>query len=183
MEGDADIDKAENEPLRHPAVKAARREEGKGKQGKQQNHDGRGPRLDLLLSNAEPDNSGNENQAQGQDHNIQHTPAHGQGKDQRHHTDRRGNAEHTLTQADLVVKDDIKPFSNHAKSRSFSHGSYIPPICPHSPSYASRRAAWLARINSTSPRVPASSSSFAWAERASAPMVRAVLLRAWTLMA
>ena len=49
LQGDADIDKAEDEPLRHAAVKSAGGEKGNGEQGQQKHGDGRGPQMDVFF--------------------------------------------------------------------------------------------------------------------------------------
>ena len=54
VQGDADVDKAEHKPLRHPAVKPARSKEGERKQGEQKYHYGCGPCMDASLLNTEP---------------------------------------------------------------------------------------------------------------------------------
>ena len=118
-QGDADIDEAEHKPLRHPAVEPARGKECEGEEHQQQYHDGRGPRLDALLSDAELHDHRYGRQAYHEDHEIQNTPAHRQGEYQRNHADHGHNAEYALTHTDPVIREDLKPFFNHAVSHSF----------------------------------------------------------------
>ena len=49
FQGDADIDKAENEPLGHTAVQPASRKKDQGKQYKQKHHRSRCPCIDTFL--------------------------------------------------------------------------------------------------------------------------------------
>ena len=113
LQGDADIDKAEDEPLRHAAVEPACGEKGDGKQGEQQRRNGRGPQLDALFADAELHNQRHCGKAGQQQRDIQNIPAHGQRENQRDHADACHNAEHALAQADPVVGDDLKPFFYH----------------------------------------------------------------------
>ena len=110
VQGDADIDEAKHEPLRHAAVKPARGKERDREQREQQDRDDRGARVDLLLSDADPDDHPHGGQTDHQHQDIPDAPAHGQSKRYRDHADACDDAEHPLPQADPVIGDDLKPF-------------------------------------------------------------------------
>ena len=110
MQGDADIDEAKHEPLRHAAVKPARGKERDREQREQQDRDDRGARVDLLLSDADPDDHPHGGQTDHQHQDVPDAPAHGQSKRYRDHADACDDAEHPLPQADPVIGDDLKPF-------------------------------------------------------------------------
>ena len=113
LQGDADVNKAEHKPLRHAAVKSARREKRNGKQRQQQHCNGGCAGMDALFLNADPNDQRHGGQADHHHDDIPDAPAHGQGERYRNHADACHNAEHALMQADSVIADDLKPFFYH----------------------------------------------------------------------
>ena len=116
VQSNADINKTEYEPLRHPAVKAARREKGDRKQQEQQNRDNRGSRLDALdapLADTESHNQRHYDESYNKKQNIPYISSHGHGKRYGDHAYTGHHTEHPLTHSNSLVGDDIKPFFNH----------------------------------------------------------------------
>ena len=85
----------------------------------QQYGNGRSPRLDALFAEAEVQNQDHRRKASNQKQDVQNALAHRQGKYQRDHAGNRHNTEHSLPQADLMVKDDFKPFFQHLNALPF----------------------------------------------------------------
>ena len=113
LQGDADVDKAEDKPLRHAAVKSPCGKKADGEHDEQQDRDSRCACADPLHMNACLHNQRHSGKAYRQYQKIPYTPAHRQDTYQRDHAGACHNAEHPLPQADAVVRDDIKPFFNH----------------------------------------------------------------------
>ncbi len=141
LQGDADVDKAKHEPLRHAAVKPACGKKGDRKQRQQQHSNDCGSRMDTFFPDADLDNHRHSGEAGHQHQNIPKVPAHGQRKCNRNHAHAGYNAEHALAQADAVIGDDIKPFFYHEVPYPSEHvffiqcrQFYIPAICPQSSS-------------------------------------------------
>ena len=160
QQGDADIDEAQDKPLRHAAVKPAGGEKGDRKQGQQQHRDGRGPGLNTLSADAELDNQGHRREAQNQQSDIQGAFAHRQRKDHRDHADAGYNAEHPLPQADPVIGNYLKPFFYHVVSHLIQYairsptgrrcgrrGQHTRPSAgrPHRPAFPPAPAPWPGR--------------------------------------
>ena len=113
LQGDADIDEAEHEPLRPPAVESASREEHHRVQQQEQHHYGRSPRIDAFLFDADFGRYVDVGQAQRQYEQIHVAPAQNQDKDQRHHADACDKPEHPLSQTYFMVKNDFQPLPEH----------------------------------------------------------------------
>ena len=107
LQGDADVDKAEDEPLRNAAVEAPGGEKADGEQHQHQDRDRRGPHVDAPLPDTVFDGGPHDHKAHCQDEDIPDAPAHGQNKQQSEHADTRHQAEHPLPQADPVVCNDL----------------------------------------------------------------------------
>ena len=70
LQGDADIDKAKDEPFRHSAVKPARCKKADGKQRQKQHRNNSGPCMNTFLLNAEFDNQRHSDQVNYHDQNV-----------------------------------------------------------------------------------------------------------------
>ena len=124
LQRDTDINKAEDKPLRHTAVEAAGGKKGNGKQDKQQNRNQRGTCVDALCPNAVLGDHRHGNKTGHQYQNVPNTPSHRQSKGNCDHADARHDAEHAFPQADSVIRDDCKPFFNHAVPHPLEYGIF-----------------------------------------------------------
>ena len=169
LQGDADINEAKYEPLRYSAVKSACGKKGDGKQREQQHRNSGGARVDPLFLNADLSDGRYGGKTCQQHQDIPNISAHGQRKRDCDHADACHNTKHPFAQADSVIGDNLEPFLYHKVFHSSEHdifkkkagGSYIPAIRVQNSSCARSNAGCRSRMKSTSPRFPASSSSFA----------------------
>ena len=86
------------------------------KQGEKQYRNGGGTCADPFFSDAEPYDQRYGDKIYHHNQNVPDVSAHRHGEYQRKHTETCYDAEHTFMQADPVIGDDFKPFSNHAVS-------------------------------------------------------------------
>ena len=106
----ADIDKAQHEPLRHTAVKPACRKKAERKNQQQQYRDDGCSAVDTAFFNAELRNSRNHQQAHRQQRQVVPSPAQRQYENQRKHTGACRHTEHAFPQTNSVVKYNFQPF-------------------------------------------------------------------------
>ncbi len=112
--GNADINKAEHKPFRHSAVEPACREKTHREQQKKQDRNGSSPCNNTFLLNTDLRDHKYSSKADCKQQPVHESSAHRQYKDQCDHADACNHTKHTLLQADPMVKDDLKPFFEHA---------------------------------------------------------------------
>ena len=141
FKSNADINKTEHKPLGHTTVKSARRKKAEREKQEKKHGDRRGSSVNAGLPDAEFYNGCYTYKACRQDQKIDKIPAHGKDNNQRDHTNARNDAEHTLFQADSVIRDRFDPFFKHLvfppvfydkdKLSIFQDVSCSPAMCSH----------------------------------------------------
>ncbi len=117
--GNADIDKINNKPFRHPAVKSSRSKKAEREEHEDQHRNHRCSLIDAfrtVLCDTELHYRRHKDKARRQHNKVEDAPPHRQRKCRRYHAASRRYPIQAFPQTSFMVKDGIKPFFNHSMS-------------------------------------------------------------------